>query len=144
MHPLTTRRAGGAKGKTLPRRRSAWRLVAVAVLLSAAACDEAVDADSDFPSFVGNVERGEQLVKLYGCGSCHVIPGTTGARGVVGPPLHQIGRRIYVAGVLRNTPQNMMFWLQNPQAVVPGNAMPDMGISRDQARDITAFLYTLR
>jgi cytochrome c2 len=63
---------------------------------------------------------------------------------MVGPPLTDIGRRIYLAGVLRNTPENMMFWLQNPQRVVPGNAMPDMGLTRDQAQDIAAYLYTLR
>jgi cytochrome c1 len=38
----------------------------------------------------------------------------------------------------------MIAWLQNPQAIVPGNAMPNMGLSEPDARDITAYLYTLR
>lgn len=84
------------------------------------------------------------MIEGFGCGSCHEIPGVNGADGVVGPPLQRIGRRIYIAGVLRNTPDNMMFWLMNPQLVVPGNAMPQMGITRDQARDIAAYLYTLQ
>jgi cytochrome c1 len=37
----------------------------------------------------------------------------------------------------------MVTWLRDPQEIVPGNAMPDMGLSEEQARDITAYLYTL-
>lgn len=62
----------------------------------------------------------------------------------MGPPLADFGRRIYVAGMLRNTPDNLTSWLRNPQRVVPGNAMPDMGISNPDARDIATYPYTLR
>jgi cytochrome c2 len=31
-----------------------------------------------------------------------------------------------------------------PQRIVPGNAMPDMGLNERQARDIAAYLYTLQ
>ena len=54
-----------------------------------------------------------------------------------------LGKRIFIAGLLRNTPANMVTWLRDPQEIVPGNAMPDMGLSEEQARDITAYLYTL-
>ena len=54
-----------------------------------------------------------------------------------------MGQRIFIAGLLRNTPANMVTWLRYPQQVVPGNAMPDMGLSEGRARDITAYLYTL-
>jgi cytochrome c2 len=93
---------------------------------------------------VGNPERGRALIGQFGCGSCHTIPGVENANGLVGPPLTQVGRRIYIAGVLRNTPMNMVRWLRNPQAVVPGNAMPDMRIDLPDAQDVAAFLYTLR
>lgn len=73
-----------------------------------------------------------------------MIPGVKGADGLVGPPLAMIGRRIYIAGVRRNTPENMIAWLQDPQAVVPGNVMPSMGLSRRDAIDIAAYLDTLR
>ena len=73
-----------------------------------------------------------------------MIPGVKGADGLVGPPLAMIGRRIYIAGVRRNTPENMIAWLQDPQAVVPGNVMPNMGLSRRDAIDIAAYLDTLR
>lgn len=67
-----------------------------------------------------------------------------GANGLVGPPLNGIARRVYLAGVLPNTPDNMMRWLQNPQDVQRWTAMPDTGLTEDDARDIASFLYTLR
>jgi cytochrome c1 len=54
-----------------------------------------------------------------------------------------MGKRVYVAGVLRNTPDNMMAWLRDPQRVVPNNAMPDLGLNEQQARDIAAYLFAL-
>jgi cytochrome c1 len=62
----------------------------------------------------------------------------------VGPPLTRFGDRTFIAGMLRNEPANLMRWLRDPQGVVPGNAMPNMGIDEQQARDLAAFLYTLR
>lgn len=90
------------------------------------------------------VGRGATLIRSYGCGSCHTVPGIEDANGVVGPPLIQIGRRIYIAGILRNTPDNMIAWLRDPQRFVPGNAMPDMGMSERDAREVAAYLSTLR
>ena len=92
----------------------------------------------------GNAERGAALIQDYGCGSCHQIPGVANADGLVGPPLSNIGIRVYLAGMLRNTPDNMEFWLRHPQQVIPGNVMPDMGVTASDARDIAAYLYTLR
>jgi cytochrome c1 len=66
------------------------------------------------------------------------------ANGNVGPPLARIGDRTYIAGMLRNTPANVVRWIREPQAVIPGNAMPNMGVSEADARDIAAYLYTLR
>lgn len=95
-------------------------------------------------SAIGNVKRGKDLVYYYGCGSCHVIPGVTGADALVGPPLTDFSRRIYIAGVLRNTPDNLVMWMRNPQSIIPGNAMPQMGIDDRDAHDIAAYLYTIR
>ncbi len=92
----------------------------------------------------GDLHRGSALIRQNGCGSCHVIPGIEDATGDVGPPLIGVGRRIYLAGVVRNTPDGMVAWLRNPQAVVPGNAMPNMQLDERDARDIAAYLYTLR
>jgi cytochrome c2 len=95
-------------------------------------------------SRVGDTRHGAALIRELGCGSCHVVPGIENASGAVGPPLIQIGRRIYLAGLLRNTPPNMVRWLRNPQQVLPGNAMPDMGLTEPDAKDVAAYLYTLR
>lgn len=92
----------------------------------------------------GDTERAPALIRQYGCGTCHRIPGVEGAQGGVGPPLGHFAERAYVAGVLPNTPANLMHWIRNPQSVVPGNAMPDMGVTEQDARDIAAYLYTLR
>ncbi len=92
----------------------------------------------------GDPQKGADSVAAIGCGACHTIPGVNGANGLVGPPLNRIGRRLYIAGLLRNTPENLEAWLQDPQKIVPGNVMPNMGISKEQARDIAAYLYTLR
>jgi len=80
----------------------------------------------------------------YGCGACHVIPGVTGATGMVGPPLDGWSRRVYIAGNLANTPENLVRWIRYPQAVEPGTAMPDLGVNEADARDIAAYLYSLR
>jgi len=92
----------------------------------------------------GDPRRGAALVTQYGCGTCHVIPGVPSASGNVGPPLTSMGDRVYIAGVLANTPENMIRWLQHPQAIVPGNAMPDLGLTEQDARDLTAYLDSLR
>ena len=88
--------------------------------------------------------RGADLIVANGCGTCHAIPGIAGARGNVGPPLDHIGTRVFIAGMLRNTPDNMVAWLRNPQAIIPGNAMPNMNLSDAQARDITTYLAGLQ
>ena len=92
----------------------------------------------------GDVAQGRLLIRQYGCGSCHVIPGIPGANGTVGAPLTEFARRKYIAGALINTPDNLVTWIVNPQAIEPGTAMPYMGVREDEARDIAAYLATLR
>ncbi|MFG1779495.1 c-type cytochrome [Micromonospora sp. NPDC049048] len=91
----------------------------------------------------GRPDRGATLIAQYGCGSCHTIPGVNRANGLVGPPLTRFGSRSYIAGKLVNNADNLQHWITDPQAVVPGNAMPDLGVSPVDAQDIAAYLYTL-
>lgn len=67
-----------------------------------------------------------------------------GADVHVGPPLDGFGRRTLIAGRLPNTPESLVRWLQDPQAVKPGSAMPALGVSDAHAREMAACLSTLR
>lgn len=91
----------------------------------------------------GDSERGPELMRHYGCHSCHTVEGVPGARGLVGPSLTGIAERIYIAGILPNTSENLIRWIMDPQEVQPGNVMPDTGVGEEDARHIAAYLYTL-
>jgi len=90
------------------------------------------------------VARGKQIIRDTGCGACHTVPGIRGATGLVGPPLNVFSRRAYIAGRLANTPENLVRWIMNPHEVDPETVMPALGLNEQQARDVAAFLYTLR
>jgi cytochrome c2 len=90
----------------------------------------------------GNPARGEAMFIQYGCGGCHGVKHVRKASGAVGPPLDGIAVRAIIAGKLSNSPDNMQKWIRDPQAVTPGTAMPDLQVGEQDARDITAFLYT--
>jgi cytochrome c2 len=77
----------------------------------------------------------------YGCGGCHTIPGVMSADGQVAPPLGGLRKRVFVGGVLRNTPENLIAWIVEPQRFSPHSAMPATGISPVEARDVAAYLY---
>ncbi len=92
----------------------------------------------------GDPERGATLIRTYGCGSCHTVDGVDGADGLVGPPLTGFGRRTYIAGELPNGAENLQRWIRHPKQVEPGTAMPDLGVSSTDARDLAAFLLESR
>ena len=92
----------------------------------------------------GDTARGRVLLNQYGCGACHRIPGVQGADGVIGPSLDRLGRRVYVAGVLPNSPSDLARWIRAPEAIKPGTGMPNVGVTERDARDIVAYLYRLR
>lgn len=91
----------------------------------------------------GVVSRGQTAFEAFGCGACHAVRGVPQATGKVGPPLDGIGDRAILAGRLANNPDNLMRWIRDPRGVDPQTAMPPVGLTRGQARDISAFLYTL-
>ncbi len=92
----------------------------------------------------GDAHRGRYVIDEYRCGACHMIPGVHDANGLVGPPLMLFGRRTFIAGELPNQPENLVRWLRSPKSVEPGTAMPELGLSEQDARDVAAYLYTLR
>jgi len=91
-----------------------------------------------------DVERGRRAIYQYACNACHAVPGVTGSNPHVGPPLKGIAGRGLIAGSLPNTQENMVRWLRETQAVKPGTAMPQLGVTERDARDIAGYLATLR
>ena len=96
------------------------------------------------PDLGGDAERGRALLARYGCGNCHVIPGVVRASGTFGPPLENVGKRVYLAGALPNSPANLAAWIRAPQAIKPGTAMLDLHVTETDARDMVAYLDRLR
>jgi cytochrome c1 len=123
--------------------RMTWPVAgALAVALASNAC-ATVPAPPPPQVPDGNPARGAQLIEQFGCGSCHTVPGIRGADGLVGPPLTRFGARSYIAGELTNNAANLQRWIRDPQAVEPGTAMPNLGVSTVDAQDIAAYLFTL-
>lgn len=119
------------------------RLSALVIPVVLLGCSHA--AEQEAQNLVGgNVDHGKVAILKYGCPSCHTIPGIRTARSKVGPPLDGIAARSYVAGVIPNSPDNLMRWIENPPAVDDKTAMPNMGVTAKDARDIATYLYTLR
>jgi cytochrome c len=116
---------------------------ALGAAVAIAACSTPGSALPAAESDLGDPDRGAALIGDYGCGSCHVIPGLQQADGLVGPPLTSFGRRSYIAGALPNNAENLQRWIRDPQGVEPGTAMPDLGVTTIDARDIAAYLLTL-
>ncbi|HEX7023073.1 MAG TPA: cytochrome c oxidase subunit II [Trueperaceae bacterium] len=89
------------------------------------------------------VQEGQQLFRQVGCAGCHSIRGY--AQGKIGPDLTNLGmRRTIGAGVLENTPKNLAAWIADPQAIKPGNYMPDLGLGDDQIQSLVAYLESLK
>jgi cytochrome c2 len=126
--------------------RETARLALVGLIVLAAACSGMNEADAREAAALtgGDPSRGPDLMRKYGCQSCHTVPGVVGANGLVGPPLAGIASRSYIAGVLPNAPDNMLAWIRNPKSVDPKTAMPNVGVTPSDARHIAAYLYTLK
>ena len=118
-----------------------WR--SLTVLLSVtllAACSKTPPKTE--PITGGDPRAGRALIARYGCASCHQIKGIAHAESQVGPPLDQIRSRGYIAGVLPHSADNLIKWIQHPRQVVPNTAMPELGVSQAEARDMAAYLYS--
>ena len=113
------------------------------LVVALAGCDE-----PEIPTHLrvvgGDWQAGKSAIEQHDCGVCHVVPGVRGARGTVGPSLAAFGRRSYIAGKLPNRPGMLTQWIQNAPLLAPDTAMPNLGVTEDEARDIAAYLYRLR
>lgn len=66
------------------------------------------------------------------------------ARGTIGPSLDRLGRRVYLAGVLANSPQELAEWIRAPEDAKPNTGMPNVNATKPDAKDMAAYLYRLR
>ena len=116
-----------------------------ALVLFVASCDRNNEAERAARSMTGGEpSRGRAAITRYGCSACHTIPGVKGATALVGPPLDRIASRSYIAGVMPNSPENMIRWIENPPGIDKMTAMPNLGVNDQDARDIASYLYTLK
>lgn len=116
-------------------------LVAVVATFAVRGPDR-ISTEPEWTAPQGNPEQGRVAIEQYGCGACHSIPGIRGANARVGPRLEGLVEKNYIAGQLTNTPENLARWIRDPQAVSPETAMPDLGVSEQEAQDMAAYLYT--
>jgi len=119
-------------------RTRAWVIVGSLCGAAVSACS----STSASPVPGGDPARGARAMASMGCGACHHIDGIPGANGMVGPPLDNVAQRGIIAGEIANSPENMIRWIRDPQAIEPKTAMPNLGIDEQSARDIVAYLYT--
>ena len=91
----------------------------------------------------GDPVAGKAAIERYGCGACHAIPGIGGFGGQVGPPLAHLARRPFLGGELPNTPVNLVRWIHDPHSIEQHTAMPTLGLTNKEARDVAAYLETL-
>jgi cytochrome c1 len=86
--------------------------------------------------------RARALIASH-CAACHIVPGVAVATGRVGPSLAHVGSQQIIAGYFANSPGLLTEWIEHPQKLMPGNAMPEMGLSADEAALIVDYLYTM-
>jgi mono/diheme cytochrome c family protein len=122
------------------RVRKALALLPVLLLT---ACNQE-EAASDHRVIDGDPQMGRAAIADVECGVCHSIPGIAGADGIVGPPLEDFAQRQFIAGVLPNQPGILARWVREAPSLLPETGMPDMPLSEEEARDVAAYLYTLR
>ncbi len=91
----------------------------------------------------GIPEHGKKAIGKHGCAACHTIDGIS-SEAMVGPPLTRMAARSYLAGNMQNNAANLIRFIQHPRAVHNDTAMPEIGLTDQEARDIAAYLYTYK
>jgi cytochrome c oxidase assembly factor CtaG/cytochrome c2 len=131
-------------GLRVAKREAVFRTAALVLVVLMLGCMDHRDAEWADEMTGGSTDRGKDAIRSYGCMSCHSIPGIQGATARVGPPLGGVASRSYIAGVMSNTPEHMIQWLRNPPGIDSKTVMPNMNVTERDARDIAAYLYTLK
>jgi cytochrome c oxidase subunit 2 len=87
--------------------------------------------------------EGQTVFLHNACINCHTISGTA-ATGRFGPDLtHLASRDTIASGPIKNTPENLRKWIDNPDTMKPGSLMPAMHLNDHDLDVITAYLTQL-
>jgi cytochrome c oxidase subunit 2 len=87
---------------------------------------------------------GRRIFLANACAGCHQIRGTT-ADGHVGPDLTHFASRMTIAAVrIPNDPAHLAAWLRHPQAIKPGNKMPDLALAPSTFDALGRYMESLR
>jgi cytochrome c len=115
-----------------------WSLIILLVLFS---CNFSTpEVLSSYNSLTGPA-RGKRLLSIYGCASCHQIKGLSGNPGSLGPSLENWSKRKYIIGHYPNLTKYLIKWIADPKSMDASTAMPDLGVSDSEARDMASYLY---
>ena len=88
---------------------------------------------------------GPETFTASGCPACHTIDGLAGANGKVGPNLSHFGSRTTLAaGIRQNTPEQLQAWITDPQAIKPGNVMPNLHVRPRDVEVLASYLQSLK
>lgn len=90
------------------------------------------------------IARGEAAAARLGCGACHDMPGVDWPKGRVGPSLAGFGERAFIAGKLPNRAPLLADFVRDAPSLVPDSGMPAVPMTTSEARDIAAWLESLR
>lgn len=119
--------------------KGAW--IASMLVMLAACHSPAIESDAADP---GAITRGKAAAERLGCGACHATPGIDWPKGRVGPALDGFGARAMIAGRLPNEAPLLAQYVRDAPSLVPGSAMPAIPMTDAEARDIAAWLQSLR
>lgn len=85
--------------------------------------------------------QGRAVFTTRSCNACHTGPGDTPGGTDAGPDLAHLRLRATLgAGVLANTPANLVRWIVDPDAIKPGVLMPQVHLTSDQLAALVAWL----
>ncbi|MBE1529878.1 cytochrome c1 [Sphingopyxis sp. OAS728] len=90
------------------------------------------------------VARGKAAAVRLGCGACHDMPGVGWPKGTIGPSLAGIGDRALIAGKVPNGEPQLAAFVRDAPSQVPESGMPAVPMTSSEARDIAAWLRSLR
>ncbi|MFZ0591256.1 MAG: cytochrome c oxidase subunit II [Bryobacteraceae bacterium] len=94
--------------------------------------------------FDGRLEAARTAFLSLSCVNCHSVSGTLAA-GTFGPDLsHVMSRDTLGAGVIPNSVENLRAWVKDPQAIKPGNLMPNMQLNPLELDEVVTYLSSLK